>query len=327
MPKPRSAQLQNYPRISNPESAYKDFLDDEQFIGHTRKITDIELKTLIREAIQYANEKSSRDLLNIPADATPEQVEKAYKRAGLALFKYFRQYSNDPASTADQVDGKHYATVARDLYFGRARQKERMNSGWRYQRLAMRGAQLSGRFQGVSDLGANKSDFIAVIDPVNNAKNDPVNLYISVKNRQNTLGGQDWPNAIKALETMAQNDNKNRRGSYCCIFGITLDRGTRRLKIEQSSGRPFSWNTEVWLADFFWPFFTNFSYEEVMLSVLEVLQDAKAASGYTPLDPAVPALVLESFGAACQKAGLIDDLGFFNDPRRLVHFLCNGDQT
>ncbi len=93
---------------------------------------------------------------------------------------------------------------------------------------------------------------------------------LSTKNRRNTLGGQDWPKAIRALESVAMND-RNRVGPYCCIFGIVMDRGQRHIKIEQKTGQTYSNNTEVWLSDFLWPFFANYSYEEIMRLVLDVL--------------------------------------------------------
>jgi hypothetical protein len=74
------------------------------------------------------------------------------------------------------------------------------------------------------------------------------------------MGGQDWPKAIQALENVAKND-RNRTGPYCCIFGIAIDRGSRYIKREKKTGRAYSENTEVWLSDFFWPFFSNHSLE------------------------------------------------------------------
>jgi hypothetical protein len=34
---------------------------------------------------------------------------------------------------------------------------------------------------------------------------------------------------------------------------------------------PYSFNTEIWLSDFFWQFFSNVSYEHIIKAVLEVL--------------------------------------------------------
>ncbi len=293
-----------------------------KLVTHKEKISLDDLKELIREAIQYANEKSSREIISIPENATEDQIAQLYKREGNELFRYFKKYSNDPASTAERVYHQHYQQVGQGLFYGRSRQKERMNSGWRYQKLAMTCAQRTGRFDIVSDLGTGKSDFITVI-----ARNDAetrVNLYISVKNRRNTLGGQDWPNAIDALEDMAKRDNKNRQGPYCCVFGITLDKGLRFIR-KSDAGEPFSQNTEVWLADFFWPFFANYAYEEIMLAVLDVLIEARKDISVDPESSLIldaPPEVIEAFGEKCREAGLLNESGYFDDPRRLVQFLC-----
>ena len=134
------------------------------------------------------------------------------------------------------------------------------------------------------------------------------------------MGGQDWPKAIQALENYAMND-KNRKGAYCCLFGIAMDRGTRYIKIEKRTGKPHSVNTEVWLSDFFWPFFANHGYEEIMRAVLGVLIE-----GYSPellsSQIEVPSQLLETFGDHCRKAKLIDNDGYFKDPYRLVEFFC-----
>ncbi|MET0621405.1 MAG: hypothetical protein ABW250_00345 [Pyrinomonadaceae bacterium] len=233
------------------------------------------MKRLIADAIVYANRKSSREILSIPHDATEADVNKICDREGKELLRYFKRYCGDPASTAHQVFQKHYRDVGIELFHNKTLQRERMNSGWRYQHLAKDCAYYSGRFRSVSDLGAAEADFNVLVDFLDREK-PPLSLYVSVKNRNNTLGGQDWPKAIHALEAVAKND-RNRPGAYCCVFGIAMDRGTRYIKREQKSRRAHSENTEVWLSDFFWPFFANYSYEEIMTLVLDVLISAKEA--------------------------------------------------
>ena len=68
------------------------------------------------------------------------------------------------------------------------------------------------------------------------------------------MGGQDWPKAIQALETVAKAD-KNRTGPYCCIFGIAMEKGNRYIKYEKKTNTAYSVNTEVWLSDFLLAFF------------------------------------------------------------------------
>jgi len=310
---------QPYPRIDDDSRKEYGCLDDSTLVAHPGKLPAEKLKGLIRDAIRNANSKSSREILSIPPEATEEEAAEICKRQGKALFSYFKKYSDDPASTADKLSGKHYSEVAQEQFRNRTLQKERMNSGWRYQYLAHDCATHSKRFKNVSDLGATEADFIATIKILDQSDRF-LRLYVSVKNRGNTMGGQDWPKAIQALENVAKND-KNQTGPYCCVFGIAIDRGLRYIKRERKSGRAYSENTEVWLSDFFWPFFSNCAYEEIMTLVWEVLQEMKQTDKQQ-VQINVPDDLLESFGDCCRKEGLVNAEGVFNDPRRLIQFFC-----
>lgn len=316
---PQNIIPQNYPRIEDETRADYGCLDDSTLVPHKKKISIKELKPLILSAIQNANRKSGREILSIPVNASEEAIEKIYRKQGKELFKYFRKYCGDPAATAHQVYKKHYRDVCSELFRNRTLQKERMNSGWRYQYLALHCAVHSERFKSVSDIGAAEADFNAIIEFLDKAK-QPLSLYVSIKNRSDTLGGQDWPKAIQALENVARTD-KNRTGAYCCVFGIAMDRGFRRILREQKTKNPHSVNTEVWLSDFFWPFFANYSYEEIMNAVLDVLIESQAEEEL-PTQVEIPDVLLDTFGEACIEAKLVDELGKFNDPHKLVQFFC-----
>lgn len=317
----KSAQIipQDYPRIQDTDSPYYGCLDDSTLVPHKHKISVKHLKTLILLAISNANKKSSREILSIPFDATHEEIDRIYEKEGRKLFAYFKKYCGDPASTAHQIYGKHYKEVGKEQFRNRTLQKERMNSGWRYQFLANECAQKSKRFKSVSDIGVAEGDFNATTEFLNKTSK-PLTLYVSVKNRSNTMGGQDWPKAIQALENFANGD-KNRIGPYCCVFGLAMDRGKRYIKREQKTGKPHSVNTEVWHSDYFWPFFANYSYEEIMTVVLNVLIEAYSLER-SSIQIDVPDKLVESFGKSCGQAGLIDDSGKFNDPYKLVRFFC-----
>jgi hypothetical protein len=314
------AVSQPYPRIQDQGRLDYWCLDDSTLIQHNRKLPADELNSLIAEAITYANRKSSREILSVPPEATDTEADKIYEKEGQELFKYFKKYPGDPASTAHQVYGKNYRDVGREQFHNKTLQRERMNSGWRYQHLALGCAQHSRRFRSISDIGAAEADFNAIIDFLDKAI-PPLSLYVSIKNRTNTLGGQDWPKAIEALEKVARTD-KNRPGAYCCVFGIAMDRGNRYIKREQKSRRAHSENTELWLSDFFWPFFANYSYEEIMTAVLDVLISSYSEEDL-PIQAEIPDKLLDSFGEACLKAELIDANGNFNDAHKLVKFFCN----
>jgi len=309
---------QNYPRIQ--EGRYRGYIDDATLVPHFYKIPENELKKLIVSAIKNANLKSSREAISLPNDAALKEIQTIYKKEGKKLFQYFKQYVGDPASTAHQIFNKSYIIVGKEQFRNRTLQKERMNSGWRYQFLALSCAQSSKRFKSVSDIGTAETDFNAVIE-YQNKDRSPLTLYVSMKNCRNTMGGQDWPKAIRALEAYAIND-RNRIGEYCCVFGIAMDRGTRYIKTERKSGQAHSYNTEIWLSDFFWPFFANHGYEEIMTAVLNILME-----NYQPENLSseidMPEEMLESFGDECRKAGLVNDNGIFNDPYKLVEFFCN----
>lgn len=207
-----------------------------------RRITPDRLKTLILSAIQRADLKSSREALLVPAGLTPDEEEDFYQAEGRSLFEYFHDYPIDPAATAHEYHEKNYQDVGTDLFRNRALQKGRMNSGWRYQFLAVDCAKQSGRFDEVAGFGTSQGDFTAKLDFVQ--RSDSLHMYISVKNRSDTLGGQDWPNSIAALEHHARND-VNKTGPYICIFGVAMDRGTRRIPRKRGTKQAHSENTEV----------------------------------------------------------------------------------
>lgn len=301
--------LQHYPRLED------NYLDDSQLKQHTKKISEIQLKKIILNAIQIAARKSSRAVLDLPDNATTEEVTKKYTKEGRVLFRYFVKYCGDAAVTALQCTGRHYSEIAKEQFHNRGLQKERMNSAWRYQYIAKDTAAKSERFDTISDIGLAEADFNAVL--AYKKALSKLTIYVSVKNRSNTMGGQDWPKAITALEKVAIGD-KNRDGVYICVFGLSVERGKRLIKSNKAKV-PYSYNTELWFADFFWPFFSNHSYEEIAKFVLDVLIESK-----TPylVSEEIPQELLDSFGDCCKKYNLIDDHGCFVDPHKLVSFFC-----
>jgi hypothetical protein len=184
MAKSTKITVQNYPRIQ--EGEYEGCLDDATLKPHTTKIPGENLKQIIHAAIENANRKSSREILSIPLHATSDEIDRIYEREGKELFRYFKKYVGDPAATAHQIYGKSYRDVGRELFRNRTLQKERMNSGWRYQFLSLECAQETGRFKSISGINASEGDFNAVIEFLDRSKS-PLNIYVSVKNRSNTL--------------------------------------------------------------------------------------------------------------------------------------------
>lgn len=199
-------------------SKFQGLLDESQLTPHTHKISGDQLKQIIESAVANANQKSSREILSVPPDATEVETNEIHEKEGKELFKYFKKYCSDPASSAHEICGKHYKYVAKEQFRNRTLQKQRMNSGWRYQYLAKDCAQAGGRFRAISDIGATEADFNAVID-FKDSQRGSLNLYVSVKNRSNTMGGQDWPKAIAALEEIAKSD-KNKIGRIAAFLAL-----------------------------------------------------------------------------------------------------------
>lgn len=157
-------------------------------MSHKIRIPVAELEKIILSAIDNANRKSSREMLSIPSGADAEVVDNILVKEGKELFKYFKKYCGDPAATAYQLHGKHYKDVAIEQFRNRTLQKERMNSGWRYQFLATECARHTKRFKSISDIGAAEGDFNAQIQFIDKTAGI-LNIYVSVKNRCNTMGG------------------------------------------------------------------------------------------------------------------------------------------
>ncbi len=304
---------QDYPRTT------KGFLDEARLAPHQQKISFEELKTIIRDAIANAARKSRREILELPDGLTDDEKSSVYRQKGKELFAYFRRYYGDPAATAYDCIGKHYRDIATEQFRNQTLQKQRMNSGWRYQYIAKDCAVRSRRFITVSDIGASEADFNATMNIVDSGKT--LNIYVSIKNRANTMGGQDWPKAISALENVARSD-KNRSGPYICVFGIAIDKGQRLIRHVGKTKAPYSVNTEVWLSDFFWPFFANYTYAEIAKAVFEVLVEASPKE-QQQLTTLIPDELVDSFGDACRSRGLLDDGGRFYDPVRLIDVFCN----
>ena len=297
----------------------KGLLDISKLPPHGSIISQKQLKSIIREAIVKAGKKSSRAILEIPDGTSESEKIKIYKQKGKGLFQYFRKYYGDPATTAYDCLGKHYTVIAKEQFRNQTLQKERMNSGWRYQYIAKDCAVSSKRFITVSDIGAAEADFNATTKIVD--ENKTLNIYVSIKNRTNTLGGQDWPKAIFALEDVANTD-KNRSGPYICIFGIAMERGQRNVKGNSKTKSAYSVNTEVWRSDFFWPFFSNYSYLEIAKTVLSVLIDEGKKMDLVET-VYVPDELIEAFGEECRDFDLLNKAGKFNSALKLVDFFCS----
>jgi hypothetical protein len=73
-------------------------------------------------------------------------IDWIYRKKGKELFAYFKKYYGDPAATAYDCLGKHYREIAIEQFRNQTLQKQRMNSGGRYQHIAKDCAVRSRRF-------------------------------------------------------------------------------------------------------------------------------------------------------------------------------------
>ena len=190
----KALRSQDYPRIRNENHEFHGFLDESRLEDHKKRLSPQELTEIIKDAIRYADSKSSAEFIARRKKSKGADLEKTYEKAGKELFNYFRKYCSDPAQTALDCFEKHYSIVAKEHARNLLVQKLRMNSGWRYQYIAKIGAIESGRFVEVSDIGTSEADFNVTIKV--KKSESLIYIYVSVKNRTNTMGGQDWPKAI-----------------------------------------------------------------------------------------------------------------------------------
>ena len=86
------ASPQNYPRIHEQENRYEGFLDDTKLIQHNIKISKEKFRNIISSAINTANKKSSRAILDISYDVPENEMDAILLKAGNELFKYFVKY-------------------------------------------------------------------------------------------------------------------------------------------------------------------------------------------------------------------------------------------
>jgi hypothetical protein len=135
---------QKYPRIDEPHK-FAGYLDNSKLAPHKKIVPADLLKKIIERSVEYASKKSSRAILEIPESASDEQVREIYLKEGRSLLAYFRKYYGDPASTAYECEGRHFSEIAKEQFHSRTLQKERMNSGWRYQRIAYQCASLTNQ--------------------------------------------------------------------------------------------------------------------------------------------------------------------------------------
>src|SRR5438874_1837147 len=100
MAKSNKPTIQNYLRIEDEGNSFNGFFDESKITPHKNKISERQLRKIIKQAVKIANLKSSRAILNIGDNISDAEINKIYIKEGKALFRYFVKYCGDPASTA-----------------------------------------------------------------------------------------------------------------------------------------------------------------------------------------------------------------------------------
>lgn len=85
----KSTSPQAYKRIQDEHDKFYGFLDADALTEHPGKIDVQKVKAIIAQAIEQANAKSSRQILNIPPDTSEAEAKKIYEKEGRKLFDYF----------------------------------------------------------------------------------------------------------------------------------------------------------------------------------------------------------------------------------------------
>ncbi len=93
----KTSSMQKYPREQD-----SDFLDISQLKPHEHKLSLEELKSIILRAIEIAQHKARREIVDLSEDASEDDILKTYQKGGRELFVYFKSYFTDPASSAYQ---------------------------------------------------------------------------------------------------------------------------------------------------------------------------------------------------------------------------------
>ncbi|MBX2891742.1 MAG: hypothetical protein KF734_12480 [Saprospiraceae bacterium] len=81
----KSTFPQSYPRIQDESDKFHGFLDETSLMEHSSTIGANEIKAIIAKAIAQANAKSSRQILDIPAETSATELIKIYEKEGKKL--------------------------------------------------------------------------------------------------------------------------------------------------------------------------------------------------------------------------------------------------
>jgi hypothetical protein len=195
-------------------------------------------------------------------------------------------------------------------------QRQRMKIGVFYQYLMIelmkRNAKLTNsNFVQAFD-GAKEGDAVADIRTPKFSDQTGLRLYMSIKKSEDTVGGQDIGGVIRRIEKVAK-DDKNLTSPYLCVIAIgTPAKGkikqyeSGRYMRKTKDGNPYSFNCEIWLPEFIFPYVTGQSpilvYKESMKLVKEYLP-------FYTLDENIRKEAASILGNKLRQLGIADENG------------------
>ena len=293
---------QSYPRISSAASKFEaGYIDTSQLCDIKNKISQNEFLNLINISIDKARNKVDEKIINIPEGISKLEEKKIYDKAAKDLINYIKK--TDPANAVSQLLNKNLVDVAQEFQVKKDAKTYEMFSGWRNQFLLFECAKKIGRFETVGDVDTS-FDIVATIKSLSG---EVITLYISLKNRKDTMSGSSVRGVLSKLEDNAKND-KNRDGLYCIIIGCAID--TTRYR----SGSSYSQNLEFWPAKLLWEFFSGFTFPHVMNSISQQQNSRKQNK---LADELKLSLIKE-----CKKLELINEQNIFHDRKRIIEIFC-----
>jgi hypothetical protein len=292
--------MQAYPRD-------EELLLKLEYLPKQNPVLSIEgIDDAIREAFARTKKQKAGKQLEVPKE--PEEL------AELCL-KHLRERS-DPIVSPFFFSQMKVEDVFDMDAISHEMQRQRMKIGVFYQYLMIelmkRNAKLTNsNFVQAFD-GAKEGDAVADIRTPKFSDQTGLRLYMSIKKSEDTVGGQDIGGVIRRIEKVAK-DDKNLTSPYLCVIAIgTPAKGkikqyeSGRYMRKTKDGNPYSFNCEIWLPEFIFPYVTGQSpilvYKESMKLVKEYLP-------FYTLDENIRKEAASILGNKLRQLGIADENG------------------
>ena len=306
---------QDYPRTE------EGLLDESRLAAHTGKIPFDELKAIIRDAIVSAARKSRREILELPDGLSEEEKTKIYGKKGKRAVRLFPPLLRRPGGDGLRLPRQ---ALPRDRA-GAVPQSDAPEAADEF-RLA-----LSVHRQGLRGALAALRDGVRHRRLGSRLQRDDEHRRTWPRRSTSTCRSRTartrWAARIGRRRSRRSKTSRvptrTAPARIICVFGIAIDKGQRQIRRIGKTKAPYSVNTEVWLSDFFWPFFANYTYAEIAKAVFEVLMET-GRQGQQPLATLIPDELIDSFGDGMpRRAACSTRRGGSMMRSRLIDVFCN----